>query len=287
MIGSEPLTARTAYTQELVETLTVAERLATLPQFPTRLLALNATFYLADDLPQPLYRVALDRALAAAANERDEWLPLPSGIVAAGSELEQLVHADASRPVLYRWLFQQAVATGQPERLVLAQHAVEMAGVLADADLPRALRFGLLTLPESSVAAEPLLVLPSTALLIESVSRALLCRQISATQFVVHLLALHAAHRAYAVTEPSFDAPLRLAAAAIQPLLRESAMQYVPKRLRIAQRCELAQRAVHHRSQPDYDLAVLAVEAGLMEAETLSSGQQLLLFSALDRLLSS
>jgi hypothetical protein len=288
MIAIAPATAHVVYIEALREALPAAERLAALPQLPTRLMALNASFYLSDYLPKPLYRAMLETSIAAAAEERRAWQQAPVGDAPAAVELERLAQAGVARPALYRWLFEQAVASGQPQRLVLAQHACEMAEVLDDRDAARALRVGLLALPDVvAPVGAPLSEPPSAPMLIEAVSRALLCRRISPAQFVAHLLALHAATRARELIDRAFSAPLTLAAGAIQPLLQSDAMQHTPKRLRVASSCELALRAVQPAAQPSTDVAVLAVEAGLVEAETLSSAQQLLLLAALDRLLSS
>lgn len=271
-------TARAAYRESLQLTLSAAARLVGLPEMPTATLTLNAAFYLESYLPAVRYHAALDTALARAAAERSSWQALPSGVAPGGAALHALLRAGRPRAMLYGWLFEQAVASGQPQRLLLAQHACEMAELLDDADLPLALRFGLLDVPLAERAVPTLAALPPSSTLIEGLSRALLCRRIDAPTFVQRLLTLHAANRARALAGPDCTSPLALAAAPILPLLSEAAMRHVPSRLRVTQPCELALRA----GEP---LAVLAIEAGLVEAETLSSGQHLLLLAALDRAL--
>lgn len=289
MISSVPVdTARAAYRQGLDESLAAAGRIAALPQLPTRLMALNATFYLDSYLPTPLHRAALNDALSAAAVERQDWLTLPAGAPSGSAALRRLVYAGTPRPALYRWLFDQAVASGRPLRLLLAQHACEMAEVLDQRALFPSLRFGLLALPAAARAQPvPVAELPAAATLIEGASRALLCGRLPSAQFIEHLLVLHAANRARELIDPSYTAPLALAAHALLPLLTDATMQHVPKRLRVAQPCELAHRALPLVAGLAPGLGALAIEAGLVEGERLSSAQHLLLLAALDRVLTS
>lgn len=283
---SAPTMDQAAYEQSLVTMLHAAERIATLRQLPTRLLALNATFYLGDYLPVAVYRAGLADAQRLLSAELHGWRQLPPGVPAGSAELARLIDAGTLRPALYRWLFDQALATAQPLRLLLAQHACEIAEVLDDRALEPALRLGLLALPAASVSAPTPAAVPPVATLIEALSRALLCGRISAAEFIEQLLVLHAAKRAWELSAGAASAPLALIAAPILPLLSDAAMQHVPRRLRVTQPCDLAQRALRPLAGHPPGMAALVVEAGLVEAETLGSGPHLLLLAALDRVLS-
>lgn len=286
MLSFAPTTARVAYQQSLAAALGAAEQIARLPQLPTQLLALNAIFYLQVYLPPAAYHAGLAEAQRLTSIEQHGWRVLPSGTAAGSAELELLIQVGTPRPALYRWVFEQALTTGEPLRLLLAQHACEMAEALDDRMLRAALHFGLLQLPTASVPVLASSAVPPVATLIEALSRALLCRRISSAQFIERLLVLHAANRACALSADAFSGPLALIAPTILPLVTEAVMQHVPSRLRVTQPYDLAQRALRPLPGHAPGLAALAVEAGLVEAETLSSGQHLLLLAALDRVLS-
>ena len=286
MVRFAPATALSVYQQSLIAALSAAEHIAALPQLPTGLLALNATFYLQSYLPPAVYRAGLAEAQRLASVERHRWRQSP-GTPAGSVELEQLLQAGTPRPSLYRWLFEQALATADPLRLLLAQHACEMAEALDDRALGLALRFGLLELPAATPSALASAAVPPVATLLEALSRALLCRRISAAQFIERLLMLHAANRAHALSLDAYSAPLALVAPLIVPLLTEATMQHVPSRLRVTQPCALAQRALGPLPGHASGMAALVVEAGLVEAEILSSGPHLLLLAAVDRVLSN
>lgn len=285
MVRFAPAMARAVYQESLVAVLRAAEHIAILPQLPTGLLALNATFYLQSYLPPAAYRTGLAEARYLASAELSAWRQ-PPGTPAGSAELELLLQAGTPRPALYRWLFEQALATADPLRLLLAQHACEMAEALDERALGLALRFGLLALPAAARSAVTPTIVPPVATLLEALSRALLCRRIGAAQFIERLLVLHAANRARALSATAYSAPLALAAPMIMPLLTEAAMHHVPRRLRVTQPYDLAQRALSPLPGHAPGTAALAVEAGLVEAETLSSGPHLLLLAALDRVLS-
>ncbi|HEY0737232.1 MAG TPA: hypothetical protein VGD69_20105 [Herpetosiphonaceae bacterium] len=278
MLATLPTIAssRAAYLQELESTTAQVGALTELPMLPWSLLALNATFYLDQYLTTAAYRAALTTARHSAAAERQSWHALSSSTYAA-HDLHRLIEAGAARPRLYRWLFDQALSTGNPAQFLLAQHAVEIAEVIDNQQLEAALCLGLLSVPEDALAAvEPSAdgIVPG-AESIELLSRALLRHRVTTRHFAESLLLLHAARRAEQLTGATFAAPIALHDPSAPALDFSSTL----KRLRIVQRHDLAQRAVTSGDP----LTVTIVEAGLVEAEELHGGPQLLLLAALDR----
>ncbi|HEY0606745.1 MAG TPA: hypothetical protein VGD58_27755 [Herpetosiphonaceae bacterium] len=278
MLATLPTTAssRAAYLQELESTIAQAAALGELSALPWSLLALNATFYLDQYLTTATYRAALTTARHSAASERQSWQPLP-GSAHAQDELHRLIEAGATRPRLYRWLFDHALSTGNPAQFLLAQHAVEIAEVVGSRQLEAALCLGLTAVPGNALAAvEPSAdgIVPS-AESIEQLSRALLKHRVTTRHFAESLLLLHAARRAAQLTGVTFAAPITLHDPEAPALDFSSTL----KRLRIVQRHDLAQRAVTSGDS----LTITIVEAGLVEAEELHGGPQLLLLAALDR----
>lgn len=278
MLATLPTTAssRAAYLQELESTIAQTAHLGGLAALPWPLLALNATFYLDQYLTTAAYRAALTTARHKAAAERQSWHTLP-GNTSANDELYRLIEAGAARPRLYRWLFDHALSTGNPAQFLLAQHAAEIAEVVSGRQFEAALRLGLIAVPDDALAAvEPSAdgIIPS-AESIEQLSRALLRHRVTTRHFAESLLLLHAARRAEQLTGVVFAAPIALHDPAAPTLDFSSTL----KRLRIVQRHDLAQRAVTSGDS----LAITTVEAGLVEAEKLHGGPQLLLLAALDR----
>lgn len=269
--------SRTAYLQELEATIAQAATIGGMAQMPWPLLALNATFYLDQYLTKAAYRAALNTGRHSAAAERQSWQTSPGNAAAAANELHKLIRSHTPRPQLYRWLFEHALSTGNPAQFLLAQHAVEIAEVVSEQQLEAALRLGLIALPADAMD----IVRPSAdgiapgAETIEQLSRALLRHRLTTRDFAESLLLLHAARRAQQLTGVTFAAPIALHDAAAPALDLPSTLN----RLRIVQRHDLAQRAVTSGDP----LAIITVEAGLVEAEELSGGPQLLLLSALDR----
>lgn len=278
MLATLPTTAasRAAYLQELESTIARAAALGELAALPWPLLALNATFYLDQYLTTAAYRAALTTTRHNAAAERQSW-PAVLTSTPAADELQRLIEAGAARARLYRWLFDHALSTGNPAQFLLAQHAVEIAEVVGNQQLEAALRVGLLVVPIdalSAVESSATGTLPS-AESIEQLSRALLRHRVTTRHFAESLLLLHAARRAEQLTGVAFAAPITLDDPAAPTLDFASTL----KRLRIVQRHDLAQRAVTSGDT----LAITTVEAGLIEAEALHGGPQLLLLAALDR----
>lgn len=278
MLATLPTTAssRAAYLQEVATTLTQTAAIAELATLPWPLLALNATFYLDQYLTTAAYRAALTMARFNATAERQSWQSLPGDALAA-DELHGLIQASAPRPLLYRWLFDRALSTGNPAQFLLAQHAVEIAEVVGD-QLESALHLGLIAVPREALAAvEPSAsgLVPS-AESIEQLSRALLRHRVTTRYFAESLLLIHAARRAAQLTGVTFAAPIALDDRAVAPALDFSSNL---NRLRIMQCHDLAQRAVTSGDS----LAIVTVEAGLVEAEELRGCPQLLLLAALDR----
>ncbi|MBV9792110.1 MAG: hypothetical protein JOZ51_28245 [Chloroflexi bacterium] len=267
--------SRTAYLQELEATIAQAAAIGRLTQLPWPLLALNATFYLDQYLTRAAYRAALNTARHSAAAHQS-WQPSP-GTAADANELHELIRSHTPRPQLYRWLFERALSTGNPAQFLLAQHAVEIAEVVSEQQLEAALHLGLIALPTNALdAVEPSAdgIAPG-AEVIEQLSRALLRHRLTTRHFAESLLLLHAARRAQQLTGVAFAAPIALHHASAPALDLPSTLN----RLRIVQRHDLAQRAVTSGDP----LAIITVEAGLVEAEELNGGPQLLLLSALDR----
>jgi hypothetical protein len=280
MLTTLPTTtpSRASYLQELEATLAQTSRIHGLPQLPWTLLALNATFYLDRYLTRSAYQTALATALQMAAAERQDWYALPNTIPTDRNELQRLVAAGTSRATLYRWIFDRAAQSGNPAQFLLAQHACEIAEVVAAPQLLPALRLGLITVPASALA--PVVAwspsITSGTASIEHLSRALLRHRIPARHFAASLLLLHAAQRAQKLTGHTYSVPLEDP----QPGGAHSPA-CVPKRLRIVQAPELVQRAIA-AADP---LAIMLIEAGLVEAEALRGAPYLLLLSALDRAL--
>jgi hypothetical protein len=281
MLATQPIhaTLGAAYIQEVQATLAATDRLTALSDMPWALLALNATFYLDHYLTTSAYRAALTAALQTAASERQSWPAQSPSSPTDLDELAALIAVGTPRTTLYRWLFERAAHTGQPARFLLAHHACEIAEVLAETYLPSALRLGLLPIPESALTA----VGPATPtgaphhpLSIELLSTALLRRRITPRHFAEQFLVLHATHRAYQLTGVAYMLPSRLP----QPMSDAARTPIcTPKRLRIGQPHDLARHALA-LADP---LAVMTVEAGLVEAEELRGAPQLLLLAALDR----
>lgn len=279
MLATLPTTAssRAAYLQEVATTLTQTAAMAELAKLPWPLLALNATFYLDQYLTTAAYRAALTTARSNATAERQSWQSLPGSVLAA-DELHVLIQANTPRPLLYCWLFDRALSTGNPAQFLLAQHAVEIAEVVGEQQLEPALRLGLITVPRDALAA----VEPSASGLvpspksIEQLSRVLLRHRVTTRYFAESLLLIHAARRAAQLTGVAFAAPIALDDQVVAPAVDLSSNL---KRLRIVQFHDLAQRAVTSGDS----LAIVTVEAGLVEAEELRGGPHLLLLAALDR----
>ncbi|HEX6288414.1 MAG TPA: hypothetical protein VFZ66_04445 [Herpetosiphonaceae bacterium] len=274
-----PVPARITYIQELEAALAQLDHAAALARMPWALLALNATFYLDRYLTAAAYRVALRAAIDAAGAERQGW-PTPSGDAPADlDELQPPVEAGATRQTLYRWVFDRAVSSGNPAQFLLAQHACEIAEVVPESFLSSALRMGLLPVPVSSFAAPPTASATPGARSIEQLSRALLRHRLTPRDFAESLLVLHAAQRAQELTGHAYAVPLAPPDHAQDSDLSAAC---TPKRLRIGQPHDLAARALASANP----LAIMTVEAGLVEAETLHGAPQLLLLAALDRALS-
>lgn len=271
------IAGRASYTRAITASLAALAPLARLPQLPWRLLALNAMFYLDPYLTSAEYAAALDEAVAAATAEHRRWAGQSIAADSSGAA------TSAPRATLYRDLFAQAVATAQPARLLLAQHAAEMAEALPDDQLAAALHVGRLALPPDALPltpGPPAPPDPDPALLVERLSRARLCGRIAPDRFVAGLLVVHAARRAYELTSPGDPAPLALAARLLAALPDHPAMmRHIPQRLCVAQPHALVRRALDS-GDPQ---AILAVEAGLVEAEALTTGPQLLLLAALGK----
>ena len=270
--------SRAAYLHELDATLAQTSRIHALPQMPWALLALNATFYLDRYLTRAVYQSALASALQRASAERQGWYALPNTQSTDHHELHRLAAAGRSRATLYRRLFEHVSASGNPAQLLLVQHACEIAEVVAASQLLPALRLGLIAVPASALAAEEASSPGSApgAASIARLSLALLRRRMPARRFAAHLLLLHAAQRAQELTGHSYILPL----AQLEPGSAHS-LGSIPKRLRIVQPPELAQRAIAVADP----LAIMIVEAGLVEAEALRGAPYLLLLAALDRAL--
>lgn len=247
----------------LPRTLTVA---------PLELLAWTATLFLRPYLTAAEHRAAMRAALERARAEAAAWVP-----AGQAPGLSSPAPGRTERVSLYLPIWRRAVAGGTALHLLLAQHACEIAELLEAPALPAALHLGLL-LP---VAEQPVfheLPQPNEGAL-ELLSRALLSRAIGSATFVDQLLMLHAANRGTELTG-GWAAPRALAAQLGSAI---ASCDRSPRRLRAAQPHELARRAVLSGSA----LAVLAVEAGLAEAEQLANGRRLLLLAALDRALSN
>lgn len=278
MLATLPTTAssRAAYLQELESTIAQTAAISELPTLPWPLLALNATFYLDQYLTTAAYRAALTTARHNTAAERQSWHAVLTSAPTA-DELHRLIEVGAARPQLYRWLFDRALSTGNPAQFLLAQHAIEIAEVVGNQQLEAALRLGLIVVPGDALTA----VAPSAdgitpnAESIEQLSRPLLRHRITTRHFAESLLLLHAARRAEQLTGVPFAAPIALD----EPSALTLDLSATLKRLRIVQRHDLAQRAVTSGNS----LAIVTVEAGLVEAEELHGGPQLLLLAALDR----
>lgn len=278
MLATLPTTAssRAAYLQELESTIAQTAAISELPTLPWPLLALNATFYLDQYLTTAAYRAALTTVRHNATAERQSRHAVLTSAPTA-DELHRLIEAGAARPQLYRWLFDRALSTGNPAQFLLAQHAIEIAEVVGNQQLETALRLGLIVVPGDALTT----VAPSAdgitpnAESIEQLSRALLRHRITTRHFAESLLLLHAARRAEQLTGVPFAAPIALD----EPSVLTLDLSATLKRLRIVQRHDLAQRAVTSGDS----LAIVTVEAGLVEAEELHGGPQLLLLAALDR----
>lgn len=278
MLATLPTAAasRAAYLQELEATIAQATSIGKLAQLPWPLLALNATFYLDQYLTKTAYRAALNTARHSAAAERQSWQS-SLGENSATSELHTLIRSGVSRPQIYRWLFEHTRNTGNPAQFLLAQHAVEIAEVVSEQQIEAALHLGLIVLPADTLDAVESSangIIPG-AEAIEQLSRALLRHRLTTRHFAESLLLLHAARRAQQLTGVAFAAPIALHSTSAPTLDLPSTLN----RLRIVQRHDLAQRAVTSGDP----LAIMTVEAGLVEAEELSGGPQLLLLAALDR----
>jgi hypothetical protein len=273
MLATQPAaaSARAAYLDELEATIAQTTAIAKLATLPWSLLTLNATFYLDSLLTAAAYRSALGAALQRSMSERTFWPSLP-GTPQTESQLQRLIESGTARPALYRWLFEQAIESRNPAQFLLAQHACEIADVLDERLLWPALRLGLIAVPAAALETlDPTeQTLTSAAESIEIVSGKLLRYRISARHFAARLLLLHATRRAQQLSGMTLSAPVE----SIAPLP-------TPKRLRIVQPHELAQQAVASGAP----LAITMIEAGLVEAEELRGGSQLLLLTALEQAL--
>lgn len=280
MICKAPATtARAGYIRQVLSAFESAAHVAAWREMPWATLALNATFYLDAYLTRAAYQQALTEAIEQAEREQQHWRTWKAAQLFDAPNVAAWYSPDAPPQRRYYQLFVQASASADLRCLLLAQHAVEMAEIVPEM-LFAAMRWGSIapeapTLPPTT-PADP--SIDSVQTLIEQLSRGLLARRIAVELFIDRLLTLHAVQRAGELTDNQFCLPRNTAA------LIADAPRYVersPNLLRAVQPHELAQRVVA-RYAPR---AVLAIEAGLVEAETLPNRQRLLLLAALDRVL--
>jgi hypothetical protein len=272
MIAFSPTDVSAAYRAGVASIVAALKTRSSLPALPWALLTLNAAAYLDAYLPPSQHRGLVTAALSEAQIGIWQWGVEAPAASPAESDLEHLIARGADRPTLYRSVFDHAARSGDGRRLLLAQHACEMAYVVEDALVSDALRIGFLSLPRSAPSvrcssdpiSDPLLQL----------ARALLNERIDRSRFGAGVVLLHAARRAQELVGRAYTAPLDLALAAIGDLAVDTRW---PWHVPFIQPQTIALRAAEH-SDPR---AVVLAEAGLVEAETLPPAQQVLLWAAL------
>lgn len=279
MISSlpKPVTARERYVERLQSFVDAAASGARFDSLPWSLLALNAIFYLDSYLPPREYQMALAAALQAAERE----IPVAATWVGDMSVVPTSAPREAAvRPLLYRSAFDQAARHEGVLSLLLAQHGCEIAEVLPLAAIGSALNLFASLASTGTVSSKegPVdLSLPPDAAL-EELCRSLLTSRIAPDRFETALLLIHAGKRAFELVDPGYTTAYEVALQRIGPLPLTSRSL---KRIRFVQPVDLARRAVALRQSQ----AVLVVEAGLVEAESLGGAAALLMLAALDRAL--
>ena len=260
------------YRSRLGSVLTTLRFVDALPTMPWSLLALNATFYLDAYLPQATYCAVLSQALQAVVVEQAEWMH-PSQGTAEARPVKGMSTESASRHQRYRQLFDLALQTEKPEHLLLTQHACEIAEVLPDMYLDDALHLGRLRLGNVSIPA----VLGrsnagfQTAPGFLAFRRQLLVHSFEPLDFVFILLQLHALRRAAELTDQAVAVEMATMLLEVDAAQLDVAGAPEPS--------SLALRAV----ELQHPLAVLAVEAALVELDFLSPALQPLLRAVVAR----
>lgn len=263
------------YVTHVEQALRSLARVGLLADVPWQLLALNATAYLDAYLPPARYRVMLEAALERSINAQQAWRTI-AGTPPHLRDLETLVDQQSSRPVLYQWIFAHALRSSHPAALLVAQHACEMAEVVAPSLVGAALRFGLMLPAQHESITSGIVQAPVAPDLLDILCRSWLDGRMAAARFIDLLLLLHAAQRARELVTLTFDAPLGYVARIIVAVPRATRE---PRRLAVPSPCALVER-IAALGQPE---AQLVVEAGLVEAESLAGPRQMLLLAALDR----